>query len=289
MDADRFDHLTCHLSEALNRRHLSAVLTVLGLGLTLADPSRTSAKKKKGGRKNNKKKCKNGTIKCGKACVNPRTNAQHCGGCGQRCETDRACVNGACQAGGCPGSQTRCGSLCVDLNDDEAHCGNCDNACTGDVTCIGGQCLCAAGTKCGNDCVDTQTDDDHCGSCNHPCTGGTTCEGGQCRPPSTCSPACRADQICENGQCRCPIGLNECPCVAGDTNCHNGVKCVDLNTDIRHCGLCGDNCCSPLDPTDCGGCRDGRCCVKDDQICPELTGRKCCNGNPCPWAGGPCV
>jgi hypothetical protein len=85
---------------------------------------------------------------------------------------------------------------------------------------------------------------------NNDCCDGAKCKGGK------------------KGKCRCKSGLSEC----------DGEKtCRDLNTDINHCGACGNAClpdepccdgdCSnlQLDPTNCGAC--GTTCPEDENCC----------------------
>ena len=146
MDGQQFDRLILRFSQVTSRRRVGGLLATLGLSAALGGPPSAPAKKKK---KKKPKKCKAGTVKCGNICVNTKSNALHCGGCGNRCGNNNACVDGKCQ-GGCPGSQVLCVGLCVDPSDNDDHCGDCDTKCTGDLTCIDGQCGCAEGTKCGN-------------------------------------------------------------------------------------------------------------------------------------------
>lgn len=283
MDAQRFDRLTRQLTAALSRRRFGAILPLLGLtagsGVALVTEAKrrkgnhnaTAAKKKgKGKGKKKPKKCKKATIKCGKKCVNPKTNALHCGGCGQRCGTNRACVNGQCEGGGCPGSQILCHELCVDSSDNEDHCGRCNNPCADSLTCVDGECGCADGELCDGDCVDLQTDDDHCGSCGNACDAGENCESGQCNPTG-----CGAgERFCQNlDRCIPEDDPNRC-CVArdcggihanpyGDLECTAQGHCVCKNAGEGRCSsttvpsrnfLC-DVCCEGG-----GGCPAGQVC-----------------------------
>jgi hypothetical protein len=231
MDAQRFDRLTRRFSMLLSRRRLGGLMAfaTLSTGVTISQVIETSAKKKKGNKNKHRKKCKNGTVKCGKTCVNTRNNALHCGQCGQRCGENRACVDGECQTG-CPGDQILCHQLCVDPNDNEEHCGGCNSPCNGELTCISGECGCAEGTRCGNQCVDTETDDEHCGSCDNPCGSGERCVGGDC-VPALCGP----DEIdCGGGNC---IPDHEHAC-CGQADCGGpgqssiGIHC---NTSNQRC------------------------------------------------------
>lgn len=91
MDASRFDALACRLG---NRR------TVLAGAALLAVTRMSHASEGVQGRKKNRKKrkvCVLAAIRCGGKCVNPRTDARHCGGCGNQCPDGVACVNKVCE------------------------------------------------------------------------------------------------------------------------------------------------------------------------------------------------
>ncbi len=249
MDGQQFDRLTQGFTQALSRRRFGALFAALGLWAGLGAESPAKPKKKK--KKKKPKPCANGTVRCGTACIDTQSNAQHCGDCEQSCGSGQACDGGQCQTGSCPGNQERCGGQCVNLSNDEAHCGACGRSCAGDLTCLSGDCACAQGTKCGTACVDLQTDDDHCGQCSRTCTD---------------------DLTCINGDCGCAAG----------TKC--GTDCVNTGTDNRHCGGCGTVCGSGtrceggecVQPPECSSdfdcgagtgdltCRNGRCVCKTD-------------------------
>jgi hypothetical protein len=264
MDAQRFDCLTLKLSSALSRRRFGSVLAALGLAAGFGGALESEGKKKKG--KNKKpKKCKKGTIKCGKKCVNPKNNALNCGRCGQRCGISRACVDGQCQTG-CPGDQILCHELCVDPSDNVDHCGRCNNPCADPLTCVDGKCVCADGEVCDGDCVDLQTDREHCGSCGHACGGDETCNAGECSSAVACHTSCRPDQICESNPCPCSIhcGSGLCGDCCSDQDCignPNGNHCVGTAAGNFYCG-CRDNA-RPCGP-------DGACstCCSDDECAP---------------------
>jgi hypothetical protein len=97
MEGHRFDLLTTLIS----RRHLGRVLIILGLGAGLGAAVETDARKKK-------KKCKKGTVKCGKACVNTQTSPSHCGGCGATCSSSQSCVDGSCAQTECEADEIPC-------------------------------------------------------------------------------------------------------------------------------------------------------------------------------------
>jgi hypothetical protein len=308
MDDRRFDNLARGLAgDGWTRRGLARVMTgalvasLFGWGLEPATETYAGGKKKK--KKKKKKKCKNGSIKCGKGCVNPQTDALHCGGCGRRCGINVACVNGGCQGGGCPGNQLLCNELCVDPSDNEQHCGGCGLACLDPFTCVDGRCDCADGTRCGNQCVNTETDEEHCGDCETSCEANQICRQGGCDSETACNPACRPDQVCDEGVCDCPSDQFECGglcrecCVSA--NCAgnlNGNDCISApakpgglecgcqqsggGVNIRPCGP--EGACSVCCDDD--ECPEGEFCTAGDpidgRICACLAGYSEC-GNRC--------
>ena len=294
MDDRRFDHFTRGFAWiTLPRRGVVAATT----GALLAFFGNRAPGLDARGRKRKKKKpkkCKNGAIKCGKVCVNPQTDALHCGGCGRRCGAGIACVNGSCQGGGCPGDQILCGALCVDPDDNEQHCGGCNRPpCTGDLTCINGNCGCASGTKCGTDCVNTQTDPGHCGGCGIDCDPGETCVGGQCRSTG-CGPGqrdCGEGRCIPGGELSC-CSQDDCGGSSGtDLRCQND-RCVCFQdvTAAKNWGICsrfsnGAGRCAPCCPGSgfaigerCAGPNDERVCVDRTDTgcrCPDATPNIC--------------
>ena len=143
-------------------------------------------------------------------------------------------------------------------------------------------------TLCGTTCVSTTTDAKNCGSCGHDCTtlpnvansAGVTCSAGKCVVPSS---ACRSgtghcsanpDDGCETDftspmNCagcgkQCAPGYN-CSATSGCVNsCPSstptlcGTTCVDLNTNVNHCGMC-DNAVCPNPGLGTAGCVGGVC------------------------------
>lgn len=131
---------------------------------------------------------------------------------------------------------------CVDLQNDIEHCGDCGEGCevpdNGSAVCEMGTCdtTCNPGFfPCddGDICVDIATDPEYCGDCD------TSCDSGQVCSDHTCSEECES----------------------GETNCSGA--CVDTETNVNHCGGCGDYCHNPLsgDPV----CEGGQCGVDCDQ------------------------
>jgi hypothetical protein len=109
MDPYRFDGIVRSLSHMPSRRVVSRGLAGLAAGsilVPLMALTDTAAKKKKGKNKKKKKKpkkpsCPSGQQKCGNDCVDTRTDAANCGGCGKRCASGQACDQGSCPGGAC--------------------------------------------------------------------------------------------------------------------------------------------------------------------------------------------
>lgn len=72
--------------------------------------------------------CDLGTEPCDGVCVDVRSDARNCGGCGRACEVGQLCEDGSC-VDICGPGLTPCGSACVDLGSDPDHCGACGRAC----------------------------------------------------------------------------------------------------------------------------------------------------------------
>jgi hypothetical protein len=98
--------------------------------------------------------CATGRIRCGNGCVDPTTDALHCGSCGAECPA-RAGGQPACARG-------VCGVACVagrgDCNDDpddgcetdvttRMDCGACGRACAAGEVCVGRRCVTPAGYR----------------------------------------------------------------------------------------------------------------------------------------------
>jgi hypothetical protein len=93
--------------------------------------------------------------------------------------------------------------------------------CGGAASCLGcapNETACKIGPSVGQ-CFDlTKDDHDNCGACNLSCGAGT----------------------CVSGACVCPTPQTFCPTPQPE---RTGVSsCVDLQTDTRNCGTCGQPC-----------------------------------------------
>ncbi len=88
--------------------------------------------------------CEASLTRCGGACVDLESDADHCGACNSDCASDEVCSLGAC-ADECATGATACGASCVDLQTNAAHCGDCDHSCADDERCMAGACTPEAG------------------------------------------------------------------------------------------------------------------------------------------------
>jgi hypothetical protein len=154
-------------------------------------------------------------------CTDQQTDDRNCGGCGNMCRGDEACIGGKC---------TWCDQLtlctlgafptCVNTTVDAANCGACGNRCAPSQSCVGG--TCEGATNCPRDqvwcssterCTNTRNDNLNCGACGTVCGLGRNCVDGEC-----------AGSGCGEGQIRC------------ENTCHNPAN------DNKHCGECWNAC-----------------------------------------------
>ena len=171
---------------------------------------------------------------------------------------------------------------CVNLVEDPEHCGECGLRCAdgrGD-RCILGLCACGnSPSGCAgimrsmccppraegdlHYCANLEEDGNDCGGCN-----------------DACSPA--AADRCEAGRCICGDGRGPCEGTPASTCCSGAfaaTECVDLRSDVRHCGGC-DVRCRPSE-----SCVEGVCTL-GSATCTEtcIPGHVCCFGECCPRA-----
>ncbi|MBX3218060.1 MAG: hypothetical protein KF850_39000 [Labilithrix sp.] len=212
-------------------------------------------------------------------CETPANDPKNCGACGNECnDPANPCIRWDGVWGcGCPSGHSACGpgtiKSCVVTDTSDANCGGCNNVCNpaGDggaapdnmyYGCLGGECgrlKCRTGyASCdgdlGNGCETLLTTDDDCGSCGNACGAGESCQR----------------DYFGNYVCMCPPGL---------TLCNN--RCVDVATDVFHCGSCGAQCedftggiiVGASGKTSVATCVYGTCAL----TC--VAGRADCNGN----------
>ena len=231
--------------------------------------------------------CTGGLTQCTAAdgsrrCVDTRSDAAHCGTCGNACSRTQSCRNGACVTttpNPCTGGLTQCTAAdgtrrCVDTRTDRANCGTCGNACSrlqscrngacvDPNPCPGGQTLCNApdGTR---RCVDTRIDPSNCGTCGN---------------------SCLRTQMCTNGACITPN-----PCTPGQTLCNapdGRPRCVDTRIDPTNCGTCGNSCARPQTCTN-GACTNPTC-APGTTFCTIFDGsQRCVDTRSDPFNCGTC-
>ena len=186
----------------------------------------------------------------------------------------------------CAAGELACGSGCV--ANGVKNCGSCGNDCTnlshviGKTSCTGGQCSLPA-TSCDvgwadcdgradNGCETDVTQAAHCGSCNNLCTGAM--------------PVCAGSGT--NYAC-----FPKCP-TATPTQC--GSACVDISSDAKNCGACGNACATTVSHgqpvCDAGSCwflcnAGYTACGDNGGICvDEQTDSSHCGGCSIACAGG---
>lgn len=197
----------------------------------------------------------------GASCVNVRSNAANCGGCGLSCKvanatpgsTAESCSGGACvcrAAGGnfeqCAAAQSCCDGVgCADLQTDAENCGACGVTCGVGESCVNAQCACGATAAEGEPACEVTVGQQCCGS------------------PAACVQS--SDPTCFCGDTRC---LGAQLCCAIDT----ALQCINSDRDPLNCGGCGVACA--------GGevCEDGACTVTcvDGWVKCDVGGRDVC-------------
>jgi len=226
-------------------------------------------------------RCPVGLLACDGGCIDPHTDANHCGASGdctgpelgQACTADEACEEGACVPRCDPGELV-CDGACVDPDSDPQHCGatwQCMGMDAGEVcqppqVCDQGACESSCSpplSPCDGGCVDLGTDRDHCSGCGLACEPGESCSGG------VCELGCPDGQVSCDDRCIDPLtdplfcGAQS-PCSGGGRgeSCEVGQACVDggcqaacptgflrcdggcreVASDPAHCGACGAAC-----------------------------------------------
>lgn len=188
--------------------------------------------------------CSIDTRLCSGSCVDTQTDPDHCGGCNVVCpaapHSRRTCSAGLCGFVCDPGYASCDGNSAngceTDLATSVSNCGSCGRVCSAGpnsiAVCNSGRCnlVCTAGyANCDGDLdngceTPIGSDPNHCGGC------GVTC---------TLLPHTRA--TCNSGRCTltCASPWEDCNGQASD-----GCE-IDLSSDPRHCGTCGQACPAP--------------------------------------------
>ncbi len=212
-------------------------------------------------------------LMCSEECVDPRTDNDHCGTCGNVCPAGTNCVGGVCT---CPAPLSLCGARCVNLASDNAHCGACNTPCPARTDCQGGVCRCIPActvnpltVTCGVDIPNA-------------CPGGPPCGVGR---------VCAEGEVCDTAARRC-VCVPRCPpgvrCGVSDGCgsqcagvCDAGSTCTRDSVDSRRY-YCSDASCA-------SGCRCDEVCTLNrcvPVVCPS--GDRPCPCQCCP-AGQMCV
>src|SRR5690606_17711706 len=164
-------------------------------------------------------------LACGTDCINPMTDATHCGAsgdcteddAGEVCSPPNTCQSGECVLT-CSGGEVKCNDSCIDPLVNDTFCGasgNCSGnnrgtPCANDEACESGVCrLQCPGNQvpCSGDCIDPDTEQSHCGATNYcqgddagdMCGNGEQCVEGACRLPD--GSACDVGADCISGIC----------------------------------------------------------------------------------------
>jgi hypothetical protein len=242
-------------------------------------------------------KCLPGFKKCGKKCVDMKTNPAHCGSCDVACQPGETCVAGVCRTPQQPGAV--CGNGVVEAGE------QCDGANLNGQTCqslgfTGGTLACGAGCTfntagctsavCGNGAVEAGE------QCDGADLNGQTCQSlGFTGGTLACGAGCTFNTSgCTGAQCASAADGTPCDdgnfCTTGDT-CQAGVctagaprNCPALECEVATCdsaaGVCSTT--PAANGTACsngGTCQGGVCTATSTQCTPGQT-RPCYTGPP---------
>lgn len=207
--------------------------------------------------------------------TNILTSTAHCGTCGNACSFPNGtgtCTSGTCQLSGCAAPNADCNLVAsdgceVNTNTNVSHCGGCGKACSlpnATAACQAGACAVGSCNGAFADCnnvptdgceINTNTSTSHCGACGKVCSSNNGTPG------------------CSSGNCTisCTGSFANC-----DNNVANGCE-VNTNTNVNHCGACGNVCPSPGGATP--NCVNGVCgissCVPPTADCDGNAGNGC--------------
>ncbi len=169
------------------------------------------------------------------------------------------CGSGGIVGGSCLPELTACDHQCVDTTSDAAHCGGCGNQCEADERCLVGACVRTPGVLTGSDAgldpLDGGVTELPDGRILPPGSGGSGPGGDECGSLLGTAEHCSACNVpCEGPTpyCARTSSGNQCVAACSDELSLCGAECVDLETDVDHCGDCGEQCPTAI-------CIDGAC------------------------------
>ncbi len=190
--------------------------------------------------------CEAGSACCGgDTCLDLKSDPHHCGKCDKECNANQICESGECKDAEIPCDDVEgmiaCWGECVQSYTDKDNCGECGHACDEGLVCAQGECTIACAddeTVCKLEdkqyCAKLAEDPQNCGTCGHVCETSQVCVAGdegvaECKEFSEVQPDFTCSPILD------PSGEERAP-----TLCWG--NCVDVQTDARHCGVCGNAC-----------------------------------------------
>lgn len=189
--------------------------------------------------------CPSGQIMCGEGiqrqCVDPLSSNLFCGAsgdcegvnAGSVCDRGNVCTSEGCRTSCTPGLII-CEGQCINPQNDNKFCGATEGQCSekkcpsGEV-CTGGSCSasCLSGqVLCNGKCIVALSDNNHCGAKG-------TCEGSDSSDINFVGERCPSGQLCSGGTCSASCGREYTIC---------DETCVDLRTNMSHCGACSTPC-----------------------------------------------
>ncbi len=181
-----------------------------------------------------------GEVLCDKRCIDPQRNDAYCGASKDCtgyavCKSDETCAGGQCVS-----SKTDCcGEACDKCADNELCTeGVCRVACPFGKVEHNGVCVEEGKNCCGENCV-VCTGKQECkgGICREECPDGAVYRDGSCISQSDACCGASCDYCGGLGYCSKKA---ECVCKTGAKRC--GSECVNLSTDVEHCGACDNDC-----------------------------------------------
>jgi hypothetical protein len=215
---------------------------------------------------------------CGADCVDPQSDAQHCGDCTTACTGGAACSSGQCVSLPSDCTTSPCPSVAYYCDFGSKQCkAGCvsDAACTGTqnkcdtasrtCTCQLGSCgagrYCSSAGTCADGCEQNSQCSGELNTCNtttHVCgCGPTSCAGGRfCGADGTCKMGCGSNSQCTGAhENTCDMSTHTCECNSGFHTCSG--QCVD-STSPATCGSSCSPCAAPPAHAS-GACLSGSC------------------------------